>query len=372
MRGGWRLGLLGALVLLGAAAGSAPRSPYEASLGIYVIGGSRPIPDWGSLLQVPGVVGVALDEFWETVEPTEGAYDWTLLDARVAVAAKAGRSVNLRLLPGISTPSWVYKKGAAPFSFVDTNPFHGEQFYPEGHHQQTLGKSLQIPVPWDPTFEASWERTVAAMGSHFAGSSGIAMVHVTGPNTHSAEMHLPRTDEDRQAWQRLGYTDEKLLDAWKRSIDAWAQAFPKVPLAIDLSPTIFKDKVTERVARYGIEKYGQRFFLQNDILLAESKRDREDWDVLARSSKVATIGFQRQLLRLGSQGVPQDEKLRLRRANFEGMFTLGLSLGARYFEVGVGEVKDFPEVVSRFAKELAGSASTSGSAEAVRGPSNSR
>ena len=110
----------------------------------------------------------------------------------------------------------------------------------------------------------------------------------------------------------------------------------------------------EEVVRYGYGQYGRRLFLQNNILMADNKRQkREDWNVLREYASKTTIGFQRGLLRLKERGdVAAPERLRLKRANFEGMFAQGVALGAKYFEVGATDVKDFPDVVKAAAERL--------------------
>jgi hypothetical protein len=82
---------------------------------------------------------------------------------------------------------------------------------------------------------------------------------------------------------------------------------------------------------------------------------RKDWRVLKEYATKTTIGFQRELLQKRVKGwkeLPQAEWMRMRRANFEGMFAQGLALGAKYFEVGAAEVRDFPEVVRAVATRL--------------------
>ena len=180
------------------------------------------------------------------------------------------------------------------------------------------------------------------------------MVHVTGPTRHSAEMHLPRDRADQERWRALGYTPQKLIGAWKRSIDAFARSLPETPVVLNLSPVIFNDGVMEEVVRYAYGQYGRRLFLQNNILMADNKgMKREDWNVLREYASKTTIGFQRGLPRLkGRSDAATPERLRLKRSNFEGMFTQGLALGAQYFEVGATDVKDFPDVVKAAAERL--------------------
>jgi hypothetical protein len=331
------------------------RSSHEDALGLYVIGGHQQQRAWSAALKQPGIKGVALSEEWKVIEPERGRRNWSALDDDIALVARAGRKVGLRLHPGIFTPEWVYERGARRFTFQDRNPYHA----PDGggrvaRPNATLGQSLTIPVPWDEAFLSAWEDFVAAAGKHYASERAIAMVHVTGPNKHFSEMHLPKDPEDRQRWRSMGYSEDKLVSAWKRSIDAYARAFPQAALVLDLSPAIFDDDVVERVVDYAVDKYGRRVFLQNNILLGENQgRERIDWKILDRYRNKTPIGFQRQLLRLNNQGQLTPARRReLRRDNFEKMLEEGMRLGGRYFEIGAQEARDFGDVVQRFGRQL--------------------
>jgi hypothetical protein len=346
-----------AALLVGPREAPAAAKPFEpaSSYGLYVIGGTREERTWSRLVTTEGVKGVALSATWADLEPRSGQYDWSELDARIDIAARAGKKVGLRVLPGISTPEWVFDAGAARFAFVDTNPNHGERFYKRGHRQQTFGRRLAIPVPWDEKFLAAWEGFVAALGKHCK-DAPFAMVHVTGPTRHSAEMVLPHEAEDIRQWKTLGYAPDKLVGAWKRCVDAFARAFPNIPVVLNLSPTILKDGVTERVVQYAFEEHGRRLFLQNNILLADNKSmRREDWDILQSYASKTTIGFQRQILRLRGRSdvAGEDERQDVRRTNFAGMLEKGLGMGARYFEIGAADARDFPDIVRDTASRLA-------------------
>src|SRR5262245_13057046 len=306
-----------------------------------------------SLMGNAGIIGASLSVEWKEIEPQENHYRWDILDEPIRTLNAMGKLVTVRIFPGISTPNWVYEKGANAFEFIDANPFHGEEYYSAGHRLSTYGQTLRIPVPWDETFLAHWTKFIEAFATHYRDTNNIAMIHITGPTKHSAEMVLPKSKQDQQKWKSLGYTPEKLITAWTRCIDTFARAFPHTSLVLNLSPVIFNDNVMQEVPKYGYMKYGQRFRLQNNILLAgDEGMNRKDWDILREYSSKTTIGFQRQLLRLDSQRLSHDEKTKLRRANFQGTFEKGLSLGAKYFEVGAAEVVDFPDVVEEMAKRM--------------------
>ncbi len=71
-----------------------------------------------SILTDSLVDGISSRVFWSDVEPTEGNFVWATLDSLVTQAAAAGKVVTLRVMPGYSTPSWVYADGAQIFNFI--------------------------------------------------------------------------------------------------------------------------------------------------------------------------------------------------------------------------------------------------------------
>lgn len=334
-----------------------PKGGFHSSCkGIYVlIPFEKRKDNMDAVLNNPAVSGICIAAEWRELEPEEGEYDFSLIDSVLKKAAAKNKTVSLRVFPGISTPEWVYRKGAKRFEFTDRNQEH--QGYPQGHRFNTYRKKVSIPLPWDTVFLSCWEKFVAAYGSHCRKAENIAMIHITGPTRHSAEMHLPKEPEDKKNWRDIGYSAQKMIEAWKRCINAFASAFPQTPVVLNLSPVIFDDEVMETVVRYGYGKYGQRFFMQNNILLADNKEmKRRDWAILRQYSAKTTIGFQRQILRLKQRGVlSENERVRIRKENFEGMFSQGMALGAKYFEIGLIEALDFPEILRKAAEQLSGS-----------------
>ncbi len=318
--------------------------------GLFLLAGQLPEQRWAHVVGLPFLTGTAVSDEWPRLQPEPDRFVWESLDRRVAIIAKANKKVGLRVLPGVTVPDWVYQRGARVFEFVDRNPYHGTDRYPEGHRNATLGQKLRLPVPWDEPFLVAWEGFVAALGKRLEGQP-ITMVHVTGPTRHSAEMLLPRGPEDREHWKQLGYSPEKLIMAWQRCIDAFGRSFPSSALALDLGPAIFDDGVVESVVEWALDRYGARIFLQNNILLAQQERRRLDWAVLERHAGRATIGFGRMPLRLG-RDTDRGEARGLRRRNFQGMFVAGMELGATYFEIGWRDARDFPEVAAAAASAL--------------------
>lgn len=173
-----------------------------------------------TVLNNPHVDGVGVRQDWRDLEPTEGVYKWTFLDSEVARAAAAGKMVLLRINTQFAKPEWVTnavaQAGGTFFTFDKD------------------GVPTTIPVFWDPTFLAKKKAMIAALGAHFTSNSAIKIVWTSFANANSEDWSVPHTPADIAAWQKVGYTTEKLLDAGRQVIDASMTAFPNqyVTLAV--------------------------------------------------------------------------------------------------------------------------------------------
>jgi histidinol-phosphate phosphatase family protein len=94
------------------------------------------------------------------------------------------------------------------------------------------GVQTTIPVFWDPTFLAKKKAMIAALGAHFTSNTAIKIVCVSFANANSEDWSVPHTPADVSAWEALGYTSDKVLDAGKQIIDAAMAAFPNQYLTL--------------------------------------------------------------------------------------------------------------------------------------------
>ena len=207
----------------------------------------------------PHISGLLVSRVWSDIEPACGAYGWKSLDAAVEAARRQGRTYKLLFKPGTGTPDWVYAKsadgspGAAVFETVGPNP----------NRKDTYKKPLRIPIPWDPAYLREFERFIRAAGERYAGDPLCVAVAITGANFQSAEAHLPKEPKDVEKWKALEYRD-KLSRAYERYIDIFAGAFPRQQLCLHLSVAVSaNDGVLEEAVAYGVQRYPDRFTLQN-------------------------------------------------------------------------------------------------------------
>lgn len=219
---------IGAFTIVALALSCASRaSAYTSDFnGVYALGSAMhpDIPE--SALANPAVDGIALRFFWDQLEPSEGAYDWSPMDRQVDIARAHGKKVSLSITPGVHTPAWVYAAGAAPFTYTWNRPF---LFAPCSQQR--------IPIPWDSVYLAKWSAFVRAMGRRYASNPAVVLVKITGINSGAAEINLPHgggmsavncpgSSDDDANWRRVGYSKDKIKAAFQASGDAFAEAFP--------------------------------------------------------------------------------------------------------------------------------------------------
>jgi hypothetical protein len=109
-----------------------------------------------------------------------------------------------------------------------------------------------IPVFWDPTFLAKKKAMIAALGAHFTGNTAVKIVCVSFANANSEDWSVPHTPADISAWQALGYTSDKLLDAGKQIIDTAMAAFPTQFLTLAVGGNGNLDPDVNYVARNAV------------------------------------------------------------------------------------------------------------------------
>lgn len=198
---------------------AAPHARAEVPRGVFSLSPAG-VACSAAVLSNPDVDGVGIRQDWQDLEPTEGVFNWTFLDAEVARASAAGKKILLRINTQYSKPPWVTKAvqdaGSTFFSWDKD------------------GVPTTIPVFWDPTFLTKKKAMIAALGAHFTNQEAIKIVWTSFANASSEDWSVPHTPPDVTNWLAAGYTTDKLLEAGKQIVDATMAAFPNqfVTLAV--------------------------------------------------------------------------------------------------------------------------------------------
>jgi hypothetical protein len=235
-----------------------------------------------SVLSSPSLAGIHIRDEWALVEPSSSSFSFTWMDEQVSRAAQLGKKVTLGIYAGQNSPTWL--------------------------GVQRIDGS---PLPWDPKVDSTFVDMVSQLGQHYAANPTIAAVHMTSPATaYSMEMYLPNG-----LTKTAGYSDQKIIDVWKQSIDAYSAAFPNNALVLDLAMVPdSRGAITKVVDEYARQVLGSRF---NAIIC----------NLKANTSPTAP--HLRELMRLQSEGVrigfemvsPSSD------SRFGGSFAKAISIG---------------------------------------------
>jgi len=220
------------------------------------------------------VAGSIITVNWRVIEPSEGNFDWSEVDLALKRAKRAHKPVTLNLIAGgASTPDWVKgTPGVELISIFDTNSFHS------GYCRR-----VSIPLFWDEIFLAKKLRLIARAGSKYGHNPNVLGVMVSFANAFTNDWSVAtavgsycgKEINHVKAWLNKGYTTEKMLNAGKMTIDAWAAAFPgkalKLPIRVthkNLDGTA--SNLADKIISYGYATYPDTFYAQSNSLNAST------------------------------------------------------------------------------------------------------
>src|SRR5262249_43103443 len=91
-----------------------------------------------------------------------------------------------------------------------------------------------LPLSWNPTYVGAWRGFLGAVAQRYNANPDLASIAVDGPTSASAEMGLPNTSADTQAWVGLlalfypagPYQDsnQAFIDQWESTIGFYGAA----------------------------------------------------------------------------------------------------------------------------------------------------
>ncbi|MBI4320985.1 MAG: hypothetical protein HY675_21035 [Chloroflexi bacterium] len=223
----------------------------------------------------PFISGRAGGTFWKDLEPSEGIFNWPVVEKFLA-NLPPGRKAWLRLDASIRaneslTPEWVFQAGARWVPHVSNG-------------------RVRVPVYWDPVFKAKWETTIATVAARYDGDTRLAGVEINGQG-HYGEM-VPEWERifnrDKQTWVDVGYSDQLWIEHQKWAIDMFLRYFKKTPVAIQVvnDRALWGASPARPVLDYAVQTYGMRVYAKwsglaprmiedTDKMLASYFRDTE-------------------------------------------------------------------------------------------------
>ena len=347
-----------------------PAQPDASFHGVYAVSRRLDAPNKkleDETYALPKLDGVYVQALWGTLEPKEGAYDWTTLDAELDRAAANGKKVSLSVAAGDATPSWLFTAGAKKLAFVVAHHAAG------GDAVASECKTIDLAAPWDPVFLAKYGAFIEALGKHVAASkakANLRVVKIEGINEFSSELRLPAVPGGNVKGCALtdcpakwlgamggGYRPKKVIEAFRTLATAWAKAFPDVELGLEILeagafPPIGddgkkeKDELTAKLIDVALEVAPGRIEVQTNALTATIVTPI----VTAAGKRGAKLGYQtNDWLKLEGAGCDAEsmgDAKTCTEKTFGALLERGVKLGAKYLEVFPYDAKTFPKAVA--------------------------
>ena len=193
-------------------------------MGVYLFGtrsaADMPADAWFSKIVT---IGYFRDNWSKLVPAAEGQYQFDeffnpVFDLWVK---QWGKRVAFRFMSQSMhskekyvTPKWVFDAGV-----------------PGVTHKGLYTDEQIDPVFWDDRYLAIQERFIADLGKYLDGRPGLEFIDI-GCIGEWGEMHLARWTP--QQLQETGYTEAKYIAAYRRVIDAFARAFPRTRVFLNV------------------------------------------------------------------------------------------------------------------------------------------
>ena len=360
---------------------AAPPAAAAAKVaGLYVVsrrldGSAKALDD--TIYALDSVDGVHTQLPWSALEPTEGKFDWSTLDAELKRAVTHSKRVVISVLAGDATPKWVFGAGAKKLEFDVARQV--------GKGAATRQK-IAIAAPWDPAFQAEWKKLVSALSAHIREVPGayerLAIVKMTGIGELSSETRLPGGQAGKsqgkeladtlKKWKEAGYRPSKVVLAYRTIAGELAAAFPDKALGlevlesggfppIDESGEISKpsepteDAVTRDIILWSAEAYKGRFVLSSNGLRASAPES-----VVFKAGKAGVfIGFQtndwlwaKNQHGAGCGSEDGETAKECTEDDFAKLLGRGLALGGRTIEVFPFDAVTFPKAMMAVHEKL--------------------
>ncbi len=196
---------------------------------------SYPERDNPAPLTNPHILGGLFTIYWSDVEPSEGRYDWSKLDARLAKWKGAGKKIALRIMWSSSgnwpepaakhpTPQFVLDAGAVTV--------------------RSQSSKTDIPLFWDAIYQKHAARFLREVARKFDDDPDLLFIDITpGAETNPYRFRRINMNEPEFKARFLAskssdgrsYSHELWLDTVKKAINEADAAFERVPLLVTLN-----------------------------------------------------------------------------------------------------------------------------------------
>jgi hypothetical protein len=188
-------------------------SPKNIS-GLYAIWYTK----YPEVLNLPYVTGGQTYVQWATIEPSEGVYDFSLIDKQLDDYSKAGIKTTIQV-NGDMKPLWLFKKV----------PYHPDKLSVQvGNAQGTL-------MYWHPTFIKAYLDMLSAFANHLKASPCVSIVVAIRQNFDAIgteQLTVPSAQQSLNQWivptgvaQGLQWSQTISADYQNTVMDAYVRDF---------------------------------------------------------------------------------------------------------------------------------------------------
>ncbi len=308
----------------------------------------------------PGLEMISAMATWANLEPLEGQFDWSTLDADVEDARTGGYRILLRIMAGRNSPSWLAADGVGMIELLGTDPSSVDYC-----------ERLETPLPWDPILRAKYRALMTEVGAWLrepdgaGGTKGdhVFAIPVAMPTFQGTEMQLGYgtnvtcpsgtggagsnlAGSNQAAWDAVGSLTERralLEQAWIDAIDIHMEALPQDVGSLLAYGALFGDQQSAalRLAGTQVPRYPDRLWsmytnLQPKVRSNGTLGTYREWcaacdQVMMRvMAEHGLLGFQT------ASGRIIDTSAEFHAAVEDGLATYGM----RFLETQSGKVSD--------------------------------
>ena len=289
-----------------------PVSPPQVSkvFALMDVGDSTALLD--SFAAHATVDGLAFRTSWKALEPQNGGYNWTTLDAAFDTVRARGKQLTLHVgASSLGIPNWLAGLGVVTYTYTTPS-----------------GSTVTEPIPWDAVFLSRYSQFLTALAAHVQTRGDTSLLYAVSDGVPVAEMSivgcLNGAMSGGAAYSRASY-----LNAWKTTIDAHAAVFAQTRLLISAPVVVIcrpdndgKAFYTE-VMNHALTKSANATVFAADLnALGSARLVQVDASISAR----AAIAFQ---TIWSSINDPQNRM----QGTLRDAVCKGIGSGANYFEI---------------------------------------
>jgi len=187
---------------------------------------------------------------WSVIEPEEGKFVWdhpdwegcinSWIDAGFKVALQIRGMDTYGTLYNDGVPQWVFDAGA---KYIDEDLAIYRNTKSLNFIADNATAPVRLPVYWDEIYLEKVRHFVDAMGARYNGRPEVELISI-GHMGRWGEMHIAG-HSPLQPWFDVGFSRETFIQAHKRIIDIYCDAFPDTPLLQETGSPAYSES-TER------------------------------------------------------------------------------------------------------------------------------